>query len=322
MMSDQQSTRFVRICEEGPREGFQSEPSGISTADKVALIEALAETGLQEISCCSFVNQQQVPQMADAEAVIAQIRKRSDVQYTGLWLNQRGFKRALATPLDLKPTLVTSASETFGMRNTKQSRRQMLEGQRTLAQAYKEAGLNTAAGYVFTAFGCNYEGEISAEKVLGCVSDLLTLGLETDMAYEAIYLCDTIGTASPRTLRTAIGAIRTRWPELELALHLHDTRGTGLINAYVGLEMGIRRFDASVGGLGGCPFAGNKAAAGNICTEDLAYLCQEEGYETGIDLDKLIASSHLAERIVGRKLPGKIKEGGLPSFLPKIRAGI
>ncbi|CAM3500555.1 hydroxymethylglutaryl-CoA lyase [Polaromonas hydrogenivorans] len=313
-MSTQKSTRFVQICEEGPREGFQSEPPGISTADKVALIEALAETGLQEINCCSFVNPQQVPQMADAEAVITQIRKRAKVKYTGLWLNQKGFERAQATPVDLKPTLVTSASETFGMRNTKQTRKQMLEGQRTLAQAYKSAGLNTAAGYVFTAFGCNYEGEISPEKVLGSISDLLTLGQETGMAYEAMYLCDTIGTASPHKLQTVIDAIKMRWPDLELALHLHDTRGTGLTNAYVGLQMGIRRFDASVGGLGGCPFAGNKAAAGNICTEDLVYLCLLEGYETGIDLDKLIASSLLAERIVGRKLPGKIKEVRLPSF--------
>lgn len=308
------SSRFVQICEEGPREGFQSEPPGIPTADKVALIEALADTGLQEINCCSFVNKEQVPQMADAEAVMSQVRKKDHVNYTGLWLNLKGFERARSTSVDLKPTLVTSVSETFGLRNSRQNRLQLLEGQRSLAEAYKAAGLDTAAGYVFTAFGCNYEGAVTAEQVVHSVRDLLVLGEEARIAFEAIYLCDTIGTATPHTIRQAIDAVRTQWPDLALALHLHDTRGTGLTNAYVGLQMGVRRFDSSVGGLGGCPFAGNKAAAGNICTEDLVYLCHEEGFETGIDLEKLITCSHMAERIVGRKLPGKIKEVALPSL--------
>lgn len=313
-MSAHSSSRFVQICEEGPREGFQSEPLGISSSDKVALIEALANTGLQEINCCSFVNKAQVPQMADAEEVIGQVRKQDHVKYTGLWLNLKGFERACASPVDLKATLVTSASETFGLRNNKQGRLQLLEGQRTLAEAYKAAGLGTAVGYVFTAFGCNYEGTISADQIVSSVRDLLTLGLETDISFEAMYLCDTIGTASPHAIRKAIDSVKSQWPELELALHLHDTRGIGLTNAYVGLQMGVRRFDASVGSLGGCPFAGNKAAAGNICTEDFVYLCHEEGYETGIDLEKLIGCSKLAERTVGRKLPGKIKEVAFPSF--------
>lgn len=301
-------TNFIKISEEGPREGFQSEPPGIPTSDKIQLIEALAEVGLTEINCCSFVNNTQVPQMADAEAVITGVRRNPKVLYTGLWLNLKGFERARACGVDLKATLVTSASETFGLRNNKLNRIQLLESQRSLAEAYRSTGLVSGVGYVFTAFGCNYEGDIPVSQVVKSVQDLLLLGQETGMAYEAIYLCDTIGSASPNSVRAAIDAVRTQWPDLELALHLHDTRGLGLTNAHVGLQMGIRRFDTSVAGLGGCPFAGNTAAAGNICTEDLVYLCEEEGFQTGIDLAKLIECGLMAERIVGRKLPGKIKE--------------
>ena len=304
------ASRQVLLSEEGPREGFQSEPVGISTQSKVELIEALAETGLAEIACCSFVNQAQVPQMADAEQLAAQLRRKAGVRYTGLWLNGRGFARALACGVDLKPTLVTSASETFGLRNNKRDRQELLQGQRELATAYRHAGLNRAAGYVFTAFGCNYEGEISAAQVARSVQDVVQLAADTDMQLEAMYLCDTVGAASPNQVRKVLDQVRNAHPTLEFALHLHDTRGLGLANALVGLQMGIRRFDASIGGLGGCPFAGNRAAAGNVCTEDLAYLCEQEGFETGLDIDQLLRCTLLAERIVGRTLPGKLKNAG------------
>jgi hydroxymethylglutaryl-CoA lyase len=307
MMGETTNPAFVRISEEGPREGFQSEPATIPTADKVKLIEALAETGLAEINCCSFVNAAQVPQMADAEEIVASLHRRPGVRYTGLWLNVKGFERAQACGIDLNPTLVTSASETFGLRNNKRNRAELLDGQRVMAKAYKAAGLTSARGYVFTAFGCNYEGDIPVAQVVASVQDLLTLGEEVGIDLEAMYLCDTIGSASPRTVAGAIDGVRMRWPDLEVALHLHDTRGLGLTNAHVGLNMGVRRFDSSVAGLGGCPFAGNAAAAGNISTEDLVYLCEEEGFETGIDLDRLIDCALLAERIVGRTLPGRIK---------------
>lgn len=303
-------SNFVRIVEEGPREGFQSEPAKIATPAKIELIEALAYTGLREINCCSFTNQAQVPQMADAEAVIRGLRRRPGVQYTGLWLNLKGFERAKASGVDLKATLVTSASETFGLRNNKRNRADLLDGQREIATAYRAAGLDNARGYVFTAFGCNYEGEIPAAQVIASVQDLLRVADDAGIRCEALYLCDTIGAATPRGVASAIDGVRNRWPDLELALHLHDTRGLGLANAQVGLQMGVRRFDASVGGLGGCPFAGNRAAAGNVCTEDLVYLCAQEGFETGIDLERLIECAHLAERIVGRTLPGKIKQAG------------
>ena len=185
-----------------------------------------------------------------------------------------------------------------------------MQGQRELATAYRRAGLNRAAGYVFTAFGCNYEGEISAAQVARSVQDVVQLAADTDMQLEAMYLCDTIGAASPNQVRKVLDLVRNAHPTLEFALHLHDTRGLGLANALVGLQMGIRRFDASIGGLGGCPFAGNRAAAGNVCTEDLAYLCEQEGFETGLDIDQLLRCTLLVERIVGRPLPGKLKNAG------------
>jgi hydroxymethylglutaryl-CoA lyase len=302
------SSGSVAIFEEGPREGFQSEPPGIPTSQKIRLIEALAATGLSEINCCSFVDAARVPQMADAETIMAQLHRLPNVRYTGLWLNLKGFQRARASGADMKAVLVASASETFGLRNNNKTRAQLIDSQRALGSAYKDAGIDRVAGYVFTAFGCNYEGAIPVSNVTRSVQDLMTLGEECDLSFETMVLCDTIGVASPNGIARVIDAVRDRWPELDVALHLHDTRGMGMANALVGLQLGIRRFDASVAGLGGCPFAGNTAAAGNICTEDLVYLCHEEGFETGIDLSKLIACGLMAEEIVGRRLPGKIKD--------------
>lgn len=305
-MSDLPKT--VRICEEGPREGFQSEPVGISTQDKVTLIDALARTGLHDIACCSFVDTVRVPQMADAEAIAASIQRRDDVRFTGLWLNRAGFERAKLTDLDLTGLVVASASETFGIRNNNRDRAGMVVSQTALMSAYREAGVNVFSAYVFTAFGCNFEGEIAPALVMRAIKDLL----ETIAAPEVVYLCDTIGSATPPSVERLIAEVRSRWPDLPLGLHLHDTRGVGMANAVVGLQLGVARFDTSIGGLGGCPFAGNKAAAGNLCTEDLAYLCAEMGIETGLDLDALIEAAQMAERIVGHPLPGKLKQVGRP----------
>ncbi|WP_454883092.1 hydroxymethylglutaryl-CoA lyase [Sphingomonas oryzagri] len=305
--------RRVRICEEGPREGFQMEPPTIATAEKIRLIEALAGTGLGDIACCSFVSPTRVPQMADAEAIVAGIHRRPGVRYTGLWLNRAGFERAEATSLDLNGLIVASASETFGIRNNNRDREGMRNGQRELMAAYGKARVTTIAGYVFTAFGCNYEGPISPDKVVAAVEDILTVTSEAGVLPEVVYLCDTVGAATPVTVERAIGTVRDRWPDLPLGLHLHDTRGIGMANALVGLQLGIDRFDTSIGGLGGCPFAGNRAAAGNLCTEDLAYLCEEMGIETGVDLDALIDAANLAESIVGHPLPGKLRQVGRPA---------
>lgn len=244
---------------------------------------------------------------------MAGTHRRPGVRYTGLWLNRAGFERAEATGLDLNGLIVASASETFGVRNNNRDRAGMRDSQRDLMAAYTGAGVTTIASYVFTAFGCNYEGSISPDKVVGAVEDILAITTEAGIFPEVVYLCDTVGAATPVSVERAVATVRERWPDLALGLHLHDTRGIGMANALVGLRLGIDRFDTSVGGLGGCPFAGNRAAAGNLCTEDLAYLCEEMGIDTGIDLDALIDVANLAEAIVGHPLPGKLRQVGRPT---------
>ncbi|MBH1966387.1 MAG: hydroxymethylglutaryl-CoA lyase [Comamonadaceae bacterium] len=300
--------KSVSICEEGPREGFQSEPKMVPTADKIRLIEALAETGVQEINCVSFVNPKRVPQMADAEAVAAGIRKRPGVHYTGTILNAAGFERARKTPLDCLPLLFLSASETFGIRNSNKNRTEALAEQQELLSLYQAAGFTPRDGYVFTAFGCAYESDIAPSTAVHAVSELLELF--KGLPVPRIVLCDTVGWAHPLSVERLVGSLRERWPELRLGLHLHDTRGLGIANAMAGLRLGVDHFDSSCGGLGGCPFAGNAAAAGNIATEELVQMCEEMGISTGIDLERLIECVALAEEIVGHSLPSKVAHAG------------
>jgi hydroxymethylglutaryl-CoA lyase len=311
----------VTLVEEGPREGFQSEPPTIATADKVMLIEALADAGLAEICCASFVDPRRLPQMADAEQIAAAIRRRPGTRYTGLWLNERGFGRARQTSLDLSAVIVGSASETFLLRNTNRTADASLADQRRMLSLYRDAGLAPGPAYVFTAFGCNFEGDIPVDRVVRCADDLLDLYAEQDLTPPALYLCDTVGSANPRLVERVVGAVRERRPDQPLALHLHDTRGVGLANVLAGLRLGVARYDASVGGLGGCPFAGNRSAAGNIATEDLVFMLDEMGGESGVDLEALIEAARLAERIVGHPLPGRtMKAGTLAGFRTAARA--
>jgi hydroxymethylglutaryl-CoA lyase len=300
----------VRIHEEGPREGFQIEPGPIATARKVEFIEALAETGLQQIDCVSFVNAQKVPGMADAEQVMGAVRRKHGVRYTGLWLNTRGLMRALDTPVDVIGSIRVTASQTFCIRNTGMNHEQTLAEQRQWLDIYRERKVPVEWGYVMTAFGCNYEGFISTERVCLMVEQLLGLATEAGVKLQGVYLADTVGWGTPQAMERKLGAVRERWPELPLALHLHDTRGTGLANAHAALRMGVAQFDTTCAGLGGCPFAGHKGAAGNICTEDLVFMCHEMGIATGIDLEKMIECAHLAEDIVGHALPGKVQRAG------------
>lgn len=302
--------RFVTIQEEGPREGFQIEKGPIATADKIGLIEALAETGLKKIDCVSYVNPARVPGMADAEDVARGIRKRPGVVYTGLWLNRQGFQRALGLPLDLIGSLMVSASETFSRSNTGKTIEETFAEQREMLSSYRAHGVAIRWGIVFTAFGCNFEGEVPLASVLERCARLLALADEQGVRLEGFYLADTVGWANPLAIQRRIGAVRERWPQLRIGLHLHDTRGTGLPNALAALQMGVDQFDSSVAGLGGCPFAAHKGAAGNICTEDFVFMCHEMGIDTGIDLDRLIDCALMAERIVGHPLPGKVMKGG------------
>jgi hydroxymethylglutaryl-CoA lyase len=313
---------FVRVHEEGPREGFQIETGPIATARKVEFIEALADTGLKQIDCVSFVNAKKVPGMADAEQVIRTVRRKPGVRYTGLWLNTKGLLRALETPVDIVGSIRLTASETFCVKNTGMNHEETLAEQRRWLEIYRERNVPVEWGYVMTAFGCNYEGFIATERVCLMVEQLLALATEAGVKLQGVYLADTVGWGTPQAMEQKLGAVRGRWPDLPLALHLHDTRGTGLANAYAALRMGVAQFDSTCGGLGGCPFAGHKGAAGNICTEDLVFMCHEMGIESGVDLERLIECAHLAEDIVGHELPGKVQRAGsLAHFRAETKVG-
>ncbi|MBB3638156.1 hydroxymethylglutaryl-CoA lyase [Variovorax atrisoli] len=302
--------RRVHLHEEGPREGFQIEAGPIASADKVRFIEALAETGLEEVQCVSFVNPERVPGMADAEEVARAIRKREGVRYTGLWLNLRGMQRAMRTQLDIEGTIGTSASEAFSVRNNGKGLDALRESQRETLAFCIDHGVAVTRGIVTTAFGCNLEGAIAPATVVERVAQMLEVMAEFGLHLPILRLADTVGWAQPNAIASVVGAVRERWPDLRLGLHLHDTRGTAMANALMGLQMGIDTFDSACAGLGGCPFAGHTGAAGNICTEDLAFMCEEMGIETGVDLDALIGCARMAEEIVGHPLPGKLMRAG------------
>jgi hydroxymethylglutaryl-CoA lyase len=315
-MSDLPSA--IHIVEEGPREGFQFEKGAIPTARKIALIDALSQTGLDQIQIVSFVNPKAVPGMADAEDVVHGIAPKPGVAYTALWLNDKGFERALRQQrLSLKGTIQLAASEKFSLRNQNRTAAQQLAAQHAIVELYKANGVDVERGSVMAAFGCNFEGDVPVERVVALVGQILDIAKEHGVTLTYVTLADTMAWATPLAVKRMVGAIRERWPDLNIALHLHDTRGMAIANAYAGLEMGVTRFDSSVAGLGGCPFAGHQGAAGNVCSEDLVFLCNEVGIKTGIDLDALIECARLAEDVVGHPLPGSVMKGGT---LAKYRA--
>jgi hydroxymethylglutaryl-CoA lyase len=301
----------VRISEEGPREGFQIEKGAIPTARKIELIDALSKTGLDHIQIVSFVNPKSVPGMADADAVVEGIAPQPGVAYTALWLNEKGFERALTHGrLANTGTIQLCTSEKFLKRNQNRDFAQQLAGQHAIVEMYKAAGVRVERGSIMAAFGCNFEGDIPLERVVALTQQILDVAREHGVTVDYITLADTMAWATPVAIRRVVGTLRERFPDLDTALHLHDTRGMAIANAYAGLEMGVTRFDAAVAGLGGCPFAGHAGAAGNVCTEDLVFLCNEMGVATGIDLDALIECARLAEDIVGHPLPGSVMKGG------------
>jgi len=304
--------KHVEIHEEGPREGFQIEPGPISTADKIRLIDALSETGLHHIQVCSFVNPRLVPGWADAEAVVAGFTAKPGVHYTGLFFNGNGLDRALAfkDKLTISGSISLTASEGFTKKNLHRTHAENLEAMRRHAELHAAKGIPVTRVGVMAAFGCNYQGDIPPAQVVKTLEDGMKIADEAGAKISLFSLADTMGWATPVRIERAIAAVRERWPDMKISLHLHDTRGLAVANAHAGLKLGVTRFDSTVGGLGGCPFAGQPKAAGNICTEELVLLCEEMGIETGIDLDRLIACGKLAEEIVGHPLPGSIKQGG------------
>lgn len=310
--------KSVRINEEGPREGFQIEKGPISTARKVELIDALSETGLKQIQVVSFVSPKAVPQMADAEEVVAGFKRKPGVRYTALWLNEKGLVRALATKrLDIEGSLSLTASEKFLKRNQNRTLAENVQAQHSIVGMYKEHGVPVDRGSIMAAFGCNFEGDIPVATLLEIIQEMLEIAEQHQIKIKTISLADTMAWATPASIKRVVGAVRERFPDLRINLHLHDTRGMGIANAYAGLEMGVASFDAAVAGLGGCPFAAHAGAAGNVCTEDLVFMCDEMGIETGVDLEKLIEAARLAEDIVGHPLPGSVMKGG---SLKRLRA--
>lgn len=310
----------VHILEEGPREGFQIEKGPIPTARKIEFIDSLSETGLEQVQVTSFVNPKAVPSMADAEQVVSGFTRKPGVRYTGLWLNDRGLERAIATQkLDIRGSLSLTASEKFLQRNQKRTLQQNLDAARLMADMFKHYDVVVDRASIMAAFGCNFEGDISTPRILELVAQIFEIAAEKQINIKTLSLADTMAWATPLSIKRVVGAVREKYPNLEISLHLHDTRGMGIANAYAGLEMGVTIFDAAVAGLGGCPFASHAGAAGNVCTEDLVFMCDEMGIETGVDLEKLIRSALLAEEIVGHPLPGSVMKGG---SLAKLRQKI
>jgi hydroxymethylglutaryl-CoA lyase len=313
----------IHISEEGPREGFQFEKGPIATARKVELIDALSHTGLDHIQIVSFVNPKAVPGMADAEEVVKTISPAPGVAYTGLWLNDKGFERALATGrLEITGSIVLSASDPFLMLNQHRTPEKQAADQHNIIEMYKSRGVKVERCGIMAAFGCNFAGDVPVERVIDLIAQQFEIAAEHGVTLKRVMLADTMAWATPIAVKRLVGAVQDRFPELQISLHLHDTRGMGIANAYAGLEMGVTLFDSSVAGLGGCPFAGHKGAAGNVCTEDLVFMCDEMGIETGIDLEALSECARLAEDVVGHPLPGSVMKGGsLKRLREKLAAG-
>ncbi|NMM78892.1 hydroxymethylglutaryl-CoA lyase [Acidovorax sp. SRB_24] len=292
--------RRVEIIEVGTRDGLQIEHHIVPAVDKIALINRMIDAGIRHIEVTSFVSPKAVPQLADAEEVLAGIRKRPDTNLMALVPNVRAAERALKTPVD-GGVLLCSASDTHNRKNLNRSIAASLEGMRDVADLLQGGG-KEVHGAIATAFGCPFEGEVTADNVLRIAEAYMTLGAQH------LTLGDTTGMATPRNIRDTVALLRREFPGVDLCLHLHNTRGVGLANVLAGLEMGVRRFDASVGGLGGCPFAAG--ATGNICTEDLVYLLDECGWESGVSLEGAMEVAHQMEALLGKPLPGQVMRAG------------
>jgi hydroxymethylglutaryl-CoA lyase len=291
----------VTIREVGTRDGIQSLGAFIDTPHKIELLEALSGTGLRRIEATSFVNPRAVPQMADAADVMARVARRPGVSYEALVPNVRGAQDALEAKVDAVLVVVT-ASELFNQKNVRMSVDNSLVQFAKIKQL-TDAASTPCTGAIGTAFGCPYEGEIPESRLLALIERFVGLGF-TDMM-----LADTTGMANPAQIERTTARVLERWGDrAAFGLHLHNTRGMGLANVVAGLRAGVTTFDASVAGIGGCPFA--PQAAGNISTEDTVHMLHEMGYETGVDLDRLIDVARLAQRILGRELPGQVMKAG------------
>jgi hydroxymethylglutaryl-CoA lyase len=315
--------KSVRIKEVGPREGFQFEQGAIRLEDKIALVDALSDTGVKSIEFTSFVSPRWVPQMADADRMVAGIRRVPGVAYEAIWLNEAGLERAAKhrDTLALRPMFSVAGTDTFMRKNTNRSVDERLAELPGWAERYRTLGMDDLDVGVMAAFGCNYEGDVSPRHVVRTLQKVEQKANACGSRLGAIGLADTMGWANPLQIKRLVGAVRERWPSTPIKLHLHDTRALAIANVVAALEVGVECFDSAVAGMGGCPFAAHKGAASNVTTEDVVFLCQELGVETGIDLDAMIAAGQLAEKVVGHPLPGKLKSGGnLETYRARARA--
>lgn len=294
------TAQHVFIHEVVARDGFQIEPQFVPTERKIELIDALSETGVAKIEVTAFVSPKAVPNLRDAEAVMAGIRRNRSVRYVALIANPRGAERAIAARVD-EVNLVVSVSESHNRANVRRSTDASFDGFEEIVRELDGTGI-AVGGALSTAFGCPFEGEQAPGRVMRFVNRYADLGVQS------VTLADTTGMAHPKQVLALCSEARERWPDLELVLHFHNTRGMGLANVLSGLAAGVRRYEGCLGGLGGCPFA--PGATGNICTEDLAHMLECMGYRTGVDLDKLLAASRRLSVIVGHDLPGQVVKAG------------
>jgi hydroxymethylglutaryl-CoA lyase len=287
--------RRVTIVEVGPRDGLQNEAAILPAATKVAFIEALADAGLPIVEMTAFVSPKWVPQMADALDVARTVARRDGTRYLALVPNRAGLTRAIDAGLR-EVAIFAAASETFSRKNINQGIDESLVAYADVANEAKRNGLRVR-GYLSTAFGCPYEGVVAVERVVDVAARLL------DMGCDEVAVSDTIGVARPRQVVDVVEVVALRVPRPQIALHFHDTRGTALANVYAALECGIAIFDSSAGGLGGCPYA--PGAAGNLSTEDLVYMLDGLGIETGVNIEGVVKASSLIAGHIGHPLPSR-----------------
>ena len=304
--------RRIFIHDVVARDGLQIEPQWVPTEQKIELIDRLSGTGLDRIEVTSFVSPKAIPNLRDAEAVMTGITRNPNVTYVTLVPNTRGAERALGAKAD-QIILVVSVSETHNRANVRRSVAESFAGFSEVFEVIRNSGVSVV-GALATSFGCPFEGEIPERQVMDAVARYVDLGVA------GVTLADTTGMANPRQVESLVQRVRERWPQLELALHFHNTRGMGLANVVAGLRAGVARFEGCLGGLGGCPFA--PGATGNICTEDLVHMLHCMGYETGVDLDALLATARWLQEVVGHELPGQVVKAGKVTDLHRAPATV
>jgi hydroxymethylglutaryl-CoA lyase len=290
----------VRVREVGPRDGIQSEKASVPTADKVALIDALSVSGLQYIEAVSFVSPKAIPQMADAREVWEGMNRRPGVVYSALVPNRKGAEIAAEVGVDSMQVFI-AATDSYNLNNVRKKVRDSIDDVAAVVEVARGAGI-PVEGTISTAFGCPYEGDVAPARVVEVSRWMADTGIDT------ISYGDTTGMGTPRRVADVVTALREELPEITLNMHFHDTRGTGLANVVTALDLGIDYFDASIGGMGGSPYAAG--ATGNIATEDLVHMLADLEIETGVDLDALLDAARLAQGFIQGELPSKVLKAG------------